>query len=143
MIDYVLSTRIPVDDMGKFIRENGVGVEKLVCFFGDLSLQDKLAEDLKCFDFLKITKALVNNVELNNATCNKGDSLLRFAEKMGFTREQTMACGDGNNDLGLMKAAGLSIAMGNSDPDVLEAADHVTEDNEHDGVAQAIRRYVL
>ena len=42
-----------------------------------------------------------------------------------------------------MKAAGLSIAMGNSDPDVLEAADHVTEDNEHDGVAQAIRRYVL
>jgi hydroxymethylpyrimidine pyrophosphatase-like HAD family hydrolase len=62
---------------------------------------------------------------------------------LGLRQEEIMAIGDGNNDLGLMKAAGLSIAMGNSDPDVLEAADHVTEDNEHDGVAQAIRRYVL
>ena len=54
-----------------------------------------------------------------------------------------MAMGDGNNDLGLMNAAGLSVAMGNSSREVLEAADHVTEDNEHDGVAAAIKRYVL
>ena len=54
-----------------------------------------------------------------------------------------MAIGDGNNDLGLMRAAGFSVAMGNSDEDVKEAADYVTDDNEHDGVATAIRKYVL
>ncbi|MBR6747636.1 MAG: HAD family phosphatase [Clostridia bacterium] len=143
MIDYVLSTRIPVDDMGKFIRENGVGVEKLVCFFGDLSLQDKLAEDLAQFDFLKITRALVNNVELNNATCNKGESLLQFAAHMGFTREQTMACGDGNNDLDMIRAAGFGVAMDNAAPEVKEAADYITLSNDDDGVAAVIEKYVL
>ena len=54
-----------------------------------------------------------------------------------------MAIGDGNNDLGLMRAAGFSVAMGNSDEDVKEAADFVTDDNEHDGVAAAIIKHVL
>ena len=54
-----------------------------------------------------------------------------------------MAMGDGNNDLGLMRAAGLSVAMGNSDNEVIAAADHITADNEHDGVAEAILKFVL
>ena len=64
-------------------------------------------------------------------------------EHYGKGKAMLMAMGDGNNDIGLMKAAGLSVAMGNSDPEILSEADHVTEDNEHDGVAAAIRKYAL
>ena len=42
-----------------------------------------------------------------------------------------------------MKAAGLSVAMGNASREVMDAADYVTLDNEHDGVAEAIRKYAL
>ena len=62
---------------------------------------------------------------------------------LGIAASEVMAMGDGNNDLGLMRAAGLSVAMGNSNEEVLAAADHVTADNEHDGVAEAIRKFVL
>ena len=74
---------------------------------------------------------------------DKGEALLSLAAGLGINREEVMAMGDGNNDLGLMNAAGVSVAMGNSSPEVLAAADFQTSDNEHDGVAEAINRYVL
>ena len=71
------------------------------------------------------------------------EALLDLCTRLGISREETMAIGDGNNDLGRMRAAGFSVAMGNSDEDVKEAADFVTDDNEHDGVAAAIIKHVL
>ena len=54
-----------------------------------------------------------------------------------------MAVGDSGNDLTMVQMAGLGVAMANATPDVLAAADVVTGDNNHDGVAQAIEKYVL
>ena len=54
-----------------------------------------------------------------------------------------MAMGDSDNDVGLLKSAGLSVAMGNASPHVREVSMHVTDDNEHDGVAKAIETFAL
>ena len=54
-----------------------------------------------------------------------------------------MAIGDSGNDLTMIEAAGLGVAMGNATEDVRAAADVITADNNHDGVAQAIEDYVL
>ena len=83
------------------------------------------------------------DLEITSDRADKGEALLDLCTRLDIAREETMAIGDGNNDLGLMRAAGFSVAMGNSDEDVKEAADYVTDDNEHDGVATAIRKYVL
>ena len=58
-------------------------------------------------------------------------------------RDQVMAVGDSGNDLSMIEDAGLGVAMGNATPEILAAADAVTADNNHDGVALAIEKYAL
>jgi len=72
-----------------------------------------------------------------------GSGLLALAEKLGLRRYQVMAVGDSGNDLSMIEDAGLGVAMGNATPEILAAADAVTADNNHDGVALAIEKYAL
>ena len=53
-----------------------------------------------------------------------------------------MAIGDTENDISIIDAAGIGVAMGNATPDVKEAADYITCSNEEDGVAAAIRHFL-
>ena len=74
---------------------------------------------------------------------NKATGLKALAEHLGIPREQIMAIGDENNDIEMIEYAGLGVAMGNA-PDTIKAlADVTTTSNEEDGVATAIKRYVL
>ena len=54
-----------------------------------------------------------------------------------------MAIGDGGNDLPMIKAAKIGVAMANALPEVKAASDFVTADNNHDGVAVAIEKFIL
>ena len=54
-----------------------------------------------------------------------------------------MALGDSGNDVAMLRAAGLGVAMGNAAPEVQKAADVVTDSVAEDGAALAVRRYVL
>lgn len=82
-------------------------------------------------------------IEFINPQANKGNALLELSKKLGIQPNETMALGNGGNDLSMIKAAGLGVAMGNSIQEVLDAADAVTADNNHDGVAAAIKKYAL
>ena len=53
-----------------------------------------------------------------------------------------MACGDSSNDLDMIKAAGIGVAMGNADKEIKAAADFITKTNEEDGVAYAIKTFI-
>jgi hydroxymethylpyrimidine pyrophosphatase-like HAD family hydrolase len=53
-----------------------------------------------------------------------------------------MVFGDGENDIPLFRAAGLSIAMGNADPAAAAAADYVTASNDQDGIASALEQFL-
>ena len=66
-----------------------------------------------------------------------------MAARLGFDRTQTMAFGDGLNDITLLKAAGTGVAMGNAHPDVKKIADRVTADCDHDGVALVINGLLI
>ena len=102
-----------------------------------------IAEDVgKRFPSIKVTASTWNNLEFNIATAHKGNALKRFAEHLGFTLANCMALGDGMNDLSMVEAAGVGVAMANAHPKVLAAADWVTLSNDEDGVACAIRKFV-
>ena len=110
----------------------------------DLSSDVTITEAVTArFSSIKVTSPTWNNLELNIATAHKGNSLKRFAEYLGYTLDNCMALGDGTNDLSMIEAAGLGVAMSNAHPLVLAAADHVTVSNDEDGVAKAIRDFVL
>ncbi len=74
--------------------------------------------------------------------CTKWHGTLRYAQRHGIAAEEILAIGDGLNDLEMIEGAGWGVAMGNADPEVLEVADEVVADNDHDGVAEALRRHV-
>jgi Cof subfamily protein (haloacid dehalogenase superfamily) len=74
---------------------------------------------------------------------SKGDALVWLAGELGVGLAETMAIGDYENDLTLLQAAGLGVAMGNAVPSVLAVARAVVADNANDGVAEAIERWIL
>jgi hydroxymethylpyrimidine pyrophosphatase-like HAD family hydrolase len=76
------------------------------------------------------------------AGCNKAVGLAEYAARLGVAPAQVMAIGDSHNDLGMLRWAGLAVAMGNAAPEVRAVADQVVADHDHDGVAEALRRFV-
>lgn len=73
----------------------------------------------------------------------KGKALEALASHLGISLSQVIAVGDGSNDIPLLTAVGLAIAMGNAPDEVKAIADHVTSDVDHGGLAAAIHRFLL
>ncbi|OLA35120.1 MAG: hydrolase, partial [Faecalibacterium prausnitzii] len=74
----------------------------------------------------------------------KDGSLAALLERMGLDRENLMACGDGLNDRSMIAYAGVGVAMQNAEGPVKDCADYVTAaDNDHDGVAEAVEKFIL
>src|SRR5437879_5974345 len=65
------------------------------------------------------------------------------ATRLGIARDEVMAVGDNFNDLEMLEFVGLPVVMGNSVPGLLERGWATTGDNEHAGLADAIRKYAL
>lgn len=74
---------------------------------------------------------------------NKGKGLLAMIADLNIGIDETMAFGDGGNDLAIVKAAGLGVAMGNANESLKAVADYVTDSVDDDGVGNALHRWVL
>lgn len=62
---------------------------------------------------------------------------------LGFTKDEVIAIGDGHNDMPLLEAAGLKVAMGNAPDEVKQLADYVAPSLADDGVADVIEKFIL
>lgn len=74
---------------------------------------------------------------------DKARALDRLISSLGISREEVIACGDGYNDLSMIRFAGLGVAMANAAKDIQSEADFVTLSNEEDGVAHVIEHFIL
>ena len=83
-----------------------------------------------------------HNLEFTRADVNKGVALHALAKILSIDPDETMAIGDTENDLAIIKAAGIGVAMGNATPAVKAQADYMTDDNESDGVATAMEHFI-
>lgn len=81
----------------------------------------------------------ITSLECSAKGVDKGTGLAALCRHLGIDPERCIAVGDAPNDLPMIRTAGLGVAMGNSKPEVLKAADVVVSDNDHDGCAEAIR----
>jgi Cof subfamily protein (haloacid dehalogenase superfamily) len=82
-------------------------------------------------------------IQIMNASASKGAALRRVCDHYGVPTEQTMAIGDAVNDVPMLEAAGVAIAMDNAHPAVKAVADWVAPSNNDHGVHAALARYGL
>src|SRR5437588_264166 len=87
---------------------------------------------------LYISKSLPYFLELASPEVTKGAGLAFLAERLGFTAAETVAFGDGENDVELLEWAGYAVAVANAHPRVLAAADFVCPSVDDEGVAQVV-----
>ncbi len=82
-------------------------------------------------------------LDVTHPDANKGAVARYLAQKYKLSTDEIATIGDMPNDVLMFAHSGLSIAMGNADPQVQRAARRVTETNENEGFADAVDRFVL
>lgn len=85
----------------------------------------------------------IDFINIINRRVSKGEALRALVSFLGISTDEVIAIGDGLNDIPLLEAAGLAVAMGNAFPEVKKVADYITLDVEHSGVAAAVRKFML
>ena len=141
ILELFYRTRSPVEDLKDYLRADGGSVQKAQMHFRDMRARKRELETLPAlFPELAVSTSVPSNIELNIRAANKGDALLALCAALEIPTEETVAFGDGTNDLSMIRAAGLGVAMGNADFAVKAAADAVCDDNEHDGPAKFLER---
>lgn len=142
-IDYVKSTRKPLDNFYKYVLKNDDRVENINVIIKDLSLKPMVTEQLLGLPKATITSSVKNNVEIEGENVSKAEGLKILLGKLGLKRSQLMCFGDASNDICMIEYAGVGVAVGNAWDDVKDAADLIADTNENDGVAKMIERIVF
>lgn len=120
-----------------------------VMFNGGVEAMRVLAETLRADarDFaVSLTEYVHRDFSLIDITARgatKGQALAWRAGQLGMSRNDVMAVGDNFNDLDMLEFAGLPVVMGNSVAGLQERGWAITGDNDHGGLAAAIRRFAL
>lgn len=144
---YIVESRMRVDDLEAYIRTNHLSVQKVTLNFlldDDGTFRDR--EEVKAYLESNPNVSCVcggyHNLEFTRADISKGVGLKNLCGHLGVDIADTMAVGDTENDLSILEAAGVAVAMGNATAAVKELSDYVTSSNEEDGVAHAIMHFL-
>ena len=73
----------------------------------------------------------------------EGSDITHLAEKLGLSKDETMAIGDEENDRAMLEVVGNPVVMENGNPEIKKIAKYITKTNDESGVAHAIRTWVL
>ena len=97
----------------------------------------------KIFPDLYIVKSTPNFLEFSNPEGSKYCAVKYLQQYYGLKDDEILTIGDQNNDIELLKAGGIKVAMGNATPELKAAADYVTDSVENNGFAKAIEKFVF
>lgn len=140
--EIVRRTRDVVPNILEFVKQSGKEVEKINIYLADLKDREILRTHLSQEPGVVVTASVINNLEVNSIYATKGRALLWLADYLGIGQEATMAFGDGENDISMIRAAGVGVAMGNALDQVKACADRITGTNDEAGVGTAVERLI-
>ena len=92
---------------------------------------------------LEMKDSEATGLEMNAKGVDKGTGLKQLCHYLGISIEETIVVGDADNDKEALEVAGLAIAMGNAKKSIKEISDVIASDNDHDGCAEVIEKYLL
>lgn len=135
---YVRKSRAQTDDIFRLMEETEYGIENIWMMANDRQQRDQINQQILEKWNVRTVLTADRDVEIGAITADKGIALSELASALHINRDEILAIGDNENDLGMLHAAGTAIAMGNSTPSVKQMADLVTDSNEAEGVAKVI-----
>lgn len=160
-INLYLDDKLYVEQDNDTIRRYIVGkfVDYKVCPFWQLKIENvnkilaidytdadrvtSWVEELeKMFPDLYIVKSTPYFCEIGNKEAKKSAGVEYLRKMWGFEKDEVLTIGDQNNDIELLKAGGVAVAMGNATDELKKYADFITDTVENDGFVKAIEKYV-
>lgn len=108
---------------------------------GDMSELNTVRDELIDSHLMEMSSSSPDNLEMIPLQTDKGTAVKRIQQEWGIDYDHTFVFGDGMNDVGMMKEAKYSVAMGNGLPEVKKTANFVTETNAKDGLAKFLENY--
>ena len=112
-------------------------------FVGNSIPLPPLREKLRNVPGIEVTQSWFDNIELMPAGVDKALGVRELAGHYSIGMRDVMTCGDQENDIPMLRTAGLGVAMGNASEETVRAADVMTDTNDRCGFAKAVRRYAL
>ena len=131
------SAAVVAEDPRAYLEERGLPLTKV---HGDWNQARYPLEELGALPGVQLTASNDHDFELVPDRVDKGRAMALIALLYGVPLGETAAVGDSDNDLSMLRAAGLPIAMGNAPAAVREAAQRTAPSNQEEGVAWAISR---
>lgn len=132
---------VPVEDMKECIRYHQGEVMKICIYHINDKEREKTFNQLKDYP-LTLAYSDETSIEISPLNTDKGNGLLKLCELIDLPIEETIAIGDSYNDEGILKKAGLSVAMENACTEIKEISDIITRDNDHDGIKDIFDLYL-
>lgn len=160
-INLYINDKLYVEKDNDFVKKytDGKFVSYAVCPFETLKIENvnkilaidyndaekvtKWVEELQQkFPELYIVKSTPYFCEIGSPQAKKSLGVEFLAKQWQIKKEEILTIGDQNNDIELLKAGGIKIAMGNGTPELKECADYITDTVQNDGFVKAIETFV-
>lgn len=145
--NYILTTRERVDDLAAYLLEHNLTLQKATLNF-ELETDGVYVDREETKTFLLSRPEIhtvsggYHNLEFTKAGVTKAKGLRFLCDYLNIPMEHSMVCGDSENDLDILKAAGLAVAMENAEESVKAVCDYVTTSCNEDGVGRAIANFI-
>ncbi len=137
MIDYKVVRSFDDLDLKK--------LNKVLAIDNDKNLINSLVKELgeKYKEDTFVVKSTDYFCEIADKYATKGNAVRFLAKKWGLKLDEVLAIGDQNNDIDMIKVAGIGVAMGNGTQEIKNEADYVTDSVDNFGFIKAINKFVF
>ena len=132
----------PMESTWDVLASGALPLQKFNLHFAHVGARERVLAELADAE-VELARSETSSLEFSPAGVSKGTGLAELCQITDLPLEATIAVGDSDNDLPILERAGLAVAMGNARERVRQAAGAVVADNDHDGCAEAIRRFLL
>ncbi len=141
-VEYVKTTRLPVEDMAGFMRGNASRLDSVDVLCRDALHRAELWDKALELPDAYVTSSSPRLIEISDAGAGKGASLRRLCDILDIPASAVAAFGNGDNDADMLAFAGLGAAMKNATAACIAAADIVCGSNDEHGVAQVLYKII-
>ncbi len=131
------------DDIKEITQSKDINVYKFLFIDDNKDKLHKFRMELDELENITTSSSWANNIEAMSKNVSKGEALKELCHRLNVKSSEVIAIGDSENDLSMLKFAGLGVSMGNGDEKIKLKADYITDTNDKDGVAKVIENFVL